>query len=136
MTGNVPGEVPVLLQRYTAGWAADDPDANFKAEVAAYSRLDPLHTLRGLSAHTGIPVGALARYVLARFATTGSAGLLELGPAMVRRLWEPIARAEAEGTDEARLGAYRELAALLSWLKAPLDDAGEPAGPSDPPGTS
>ncbi|MCE0767553.1 DUF6027 family protein [Pseudonocardia kujensis] len=112
----------VRLERYDGPWEPDDPDANFKAEVADYGRLDPLHTLRGLSAHTGVPVGALARYVLARFATTGSGGLLELGPAMVERLREPVRRAEAEGTDEARLAAYRELAALLGWLGAPLDD--------------
>jgi hypothetical protein len=42
---------------------------------------------------------------------------------MVRRLWEPVARAEAAGTDDARLAAYAELRSLLSWLKAPLDDA-------------
>jgi hypothetical protein len=112
----------VRLERYDGPWEPDDPDANFKAEVAGYGRLDPLRTLTGLSAHTGIPVGALARYVLARFATTGSGGLLELGPAMVQRLREPVRRAEAEGTDEARLAAYREIAALLGWLGAPLDD--------------
>ena len=112
----------VRLERYEGPWEPDDPDANFKAEVADYGRLDPLQTLRGLGAHTGIPVGALARYVLARFATTGSGGLLELGPAMVERLREPVRKAEAEGTDEARLAAYRELAALLRWLGAPLDD--------------
>jgi hypothetical protein len=112
------------LVPYEDRWESDDPDAAFKAEVADYGRLDPLVTLRGLSAHTGIPVGALARYVLARFATTGSGGLLELGPAMVARLREPVLRAEAEGTDEARLAAYRELAGMLSWLAAPLDDPG------------
>jgi hypothetical protein len=110
------------LQPWTGPWEPDDPDAVFKAEVADYNRLDPLHTLRGLSAHTGIPVDGLVRYVLARFATTGSGGLLELGPAMVERLREPVRRAEAEGTDEARLVAYRELAGMLSWLAAPLDD--------------
>jgi hypothetical protein len=119
----------VRLERYAGPWEPDDPDANFKAEVADYGHLDPLHTLRGLSAHTGIPVGALVRYVLARFATTGSGGLLELGPAMVGRLREPVRRAEAEGTDEARLAAYREIAALLGWLGAPLDDPDLYPGP-------
>ncbi|WP_433507215.1 DUF6027 family protein [Pseudonocardia halophobica] len=119
----------VRLERYAGPWEPDDPDANFKAEVADYGRLDPLHTLHGLSAHTGIPVGALARYVLARFATTGSGGLLELGPAMVGRLREPVRRAEADGTDEARLAAYREIAALLGWLGAPLDDPDLYPGP-------
>src|SRR3712207_8227041 len=49
-------------------------------------------------------------------ATAGSGGLLELGPTMVRRLSRPVERAEAAGTDEARLAAYAELRALLSWL--------------------
>lgn len=111
----------MTLERWTGPWAEDDPDANFKAEVADYTRLDPLQTLRGLSAHTGIPLGALVRYVLARFATTGSGGLLELGPTMVHRLWEPVAEAEEAGTDEARLAAYRAVAAQLSWLRFPLE---------------
>jgi uncharacterized protein DUF6027 len=111
----------VQLSPWAGPWAADDPDANFKAEVADYCRLDPLRTLTGMSANLDIPVGALARYVLARWATAGSGGLLELGPVMVHRLWEPIARAETADTDEARLAAYTELKALISWLKVPLD---------------
>jgi hypothetical protein len=116
-------ELPALrLLRWNGPWADDDPDATFKAEVADYSRLDPFVTLQGMSDNLGIPVGALARYVLARWATAGSGGLLELGPTMVHRLWEPVARAEAAGTDGARLAAYAELRGLLSWLKVPLDD--------------
>jgi hypothetical protein len=56
------------------------------------------------------------------WATAGSGGLLELGPTMVNRLWEPIEKADAVGTDEARLAAYDELRSVLSWLKYPLDD--------------
>ncbi len=112
----------VQLLRWNGPWPDDDPDANFKAEVADYCRLDPLLTLQGMSDNLGIPVGALARYVLARWATAGSGGLLELGPTMVHRLWEPVARAEAAGTDEVRLAAYAELRGLLSWLMVPLDD--------------
>jgi hypothetical protein len=111
----------VQLHRWTGPWAADDPDANFKAEVADYCRLDPLHTLRGMSESLDIPVGALARYVLARWATAGSGGLLELGPVIVPRLWDPVERAETVGTDEARLAAYTELKTLISWLKLPLE---------------
>jgi hypothetical protein len=115
--------VPVIeLVRWSGPWAADDPDANFKAEVADYGRLDPLRTVTNLANNLGIPVGAVVRYVLARWATAGSGGLLELGPTMVNRLWEPVARADEAGTDEARLAAYEELRSLLSWLKYPLDD--------------
>ena len=116
-------DVPsISLTRWEGPWEPDDPDATFKAEVADYCRLDPLVTLDGMSRNLDIPVGALVRYVLARWATAGSGGLLELGPQMVHRLWEPVARAEATGTDDARLAAYDELRGLLSWLKVPLDD--------------
>jgi hypothetical protein len=108
----------VRLECWTGPWADDDPDANFKAEVALYSHVDPLTTLRGMEASIGVPVGALARYVLARWATEGSGGLLELGPRMVTRLWDAVERAEAEGTDASRLAAYDQLKQMLSWLRA------------------
>lgn len=110
------------LTPWTGPWPADDKDANLKAEVALYAPLDPLRTLGGLSRSTGIPVGALARYVLAKYATSGSGGLLELGPVMVHRLWEQVEKAEEAGTDEARLAAYDALKALVSWLRVPLVD--------------
>jgi len=110
------------LTPWTGPWPADDKDANLKQDVAMYAPLDPLATLGGLSRSTGIPVGALARYVLAKYATSGSGGLLELGPVMVHRLWEPIEKAEEADTDEARLAAYDALRALVSWLRVPLVD--------------
>ncbi len=114
----------LALERYRGPWRDDDPDANFKADVALYANLDPLGTLRGLSEATGLSIGALAHYVLARYATTGSAGLLELCPEMVERLWAPVVAAEELGTDEARLEAYLKLRALLSWLRVPLEHDG------------
>jgi hypothetical protein len=117
-------EVPetISLERWTGPWPDDDPDANFKAEIALYASVDPLATIRGLSAGTGVPVGAIVRYVLARWASEGSAGLLELGPTMARRLGEVCDRAEAEGTDDARLAAYDQLRQMLSWLCLGLDE--------------
>ncbi len=116
------GEEPVVrLERWEGPWDADDPDANFKADVALYARLDPLATVRGLAGNLGIPEGAVVRYVLARWTTGGSGGLLELGPTMVHRLWEPVERAEREGTDEARLAAYGQLRQMIEWLRLPLD---------------
>lgn len=126
----------VVLEVWAGPWAPDDPDANYKAEIALYSTQDPLETLRRLGGAIGVPVGALARYVLARYATSGSGGLLEIGPSMVLRLWEPIEGAETEGTDEARLRAYDQLQQMISWLRLPLvEDAGYPvnAGPSAAP---
>ncbi len=110
------------LEPYEGTWPADDPDAGFRRMVAEYSRLDPLPTLQTLSRHKGIPVGALARFVLARYCTSGSDALLEMGPRVVRQMDDVVQRAEAAGTDAARLDAYRALKAIVSWLLVPLDD--------------
>jgi Family of unknown function (DUF6027) len=120
-----PGDPPaesVLLERWDGPWTADDPNANFKADVALYARCDAMTTIRGLAESVGLPVGALVHYVLARYATAGSGALLELGPSTLDRLWGPIARAEAADDDGARLAAYEELRAVLSWLRAPIVD--------------
>ncbi|MEU4656401.1 DUF6027 family protein [Streptomyces sp. NPDC023723] len=116
------GEDVVCLRRWRGTWPPDDPHANFKSDVVGYGLLDPLHTVRGMSHNLDIPIGAIARYVLARWATGGSGGLLEIGPVMIHRLWQPVARAEEAGTDEARLAAYDQLRQMLSWLKLPLDN--------------
>jgi hypothetical protein len=112
----------VPLERWDGPWTADDPNGNFKADVALYAQSDPMTTIRGLAEAVGLPVGALVHYVLARYSTTGSGALLELGPSMVHRLWEPIARAEETGDDEVRLAAYGQLREMVSWLRAPLVD--------------
>lgn len=114
--------VSVELVPWTGPWREDDPDANFKHDVALYALVDPLTTVRNLAGAMDMPVGAIVWYVLAKWASAGSGGLLELGPSMVHRLWEPIERAEAEGTDEARLAAYEQLRQMLSWLRLPLTD--------------
>jgi hypothetical protein len=115
-------EPVVRLERWTGPWADDDPDANFKADVALYANVDPLSTIRNLSDALDVPVGAIVRYVLAKWATGGSGGLLELGPTMTRRLADVCEQAEAEGTDEARLAAYAQLRDMITWLRFPLDE--------------
>ena len=112
----------IVLEAYEGSWPRDDPDAGFRQMVAEYSRLDPLPTLEALSRSKGIPVGALVRFVLARYCTSGSDALLEMGPLVVRQMDEVVQKAEATGTDEARLEAYGALKAIISWLKVPLDD--------------
>ena len=112
----------VRLEPFTGPWADDDPDANFKADVALYAQVDPMITIRTLGGNVGVPAGALVRYVLAKYATGGSGGLLELGPTMVNRLWEPIERAERDGSNEARLDAYGQLRQMIQWLRLPLED--------------
>lgn len=114
-----PGGPPVVrLEQWQGPWPADDKDANFKADVAAYTMLDPLETLDGLSDSTGIPVGALARYVLARWASAGNEALLQADPSIVERMWEYCDEAEAAGTDAARLDAYSRLREMVSWLRS------------------
>jgi hypothetical protein len=116
-----PHERTITLSGWSGPWAADDPDANFKADVALYALVDPLTTIQNLSRALDIPVGALCHYVLAKWATEGSGGLLELGPRLTRRLADVCDEAEAEGTDEARLAAYAQLRQMLDWLRYPLD---------------
>jgi hypothetical protein len=114
--------ISVELLPWTGPWREDDPDANFKQDVALYAHIDPLATVTNLAAAIDVPLGAIVWYVLAKWASAGSGGLLELGPSMVHRLWEPIERAEAEGSDVARLAAYEQLRQMLSWLRLPLTD--------------
>lgn len=95
--------------------------ANFHAEVAASALLDPMPALRNLAEFVGLPLGAVCHHALVRWTSAGSDALLELGPSWVRRLNEPVSTAEQAGTDEARLAAYTELAGILSWLAAALD---------------
>jgi hypothetical protein len=118
-----PDEPSIALVRFVEPWADDDPYANLKADVAAYGHLDPLATLHGLAASSGVPVGALARYVLARWAAGGNEALLELGTSGVDHLARAVAAAEAAGTDAARLTAYGTVREVVGWLRAGLDAA-------------
>ena len=111
----------IELVGWQGSWPDDDPDANFRSDVALYALVDPLSTIRNLGRDLDIPIGALCHYVLAKWATQGSGGLLELGPTMAHRPGGICDDAEAIGTDEARLDAYEQLRGLISWLQVPLD---------------
>jgi hypothetical protein len=111
----------VDVSPWNGTWPDDDKDANFKSDVVLYAHSDPLQTLENLGTSIGIPVGGLVHYVLARWASAGSAALLEIGPSMVNRMWDQIEQAETTGTDEARLAAYDALKQMLSWLRLPLE---------------
>jgi hypothetical protein len=104
------------LYPYTDSWEENDPDANFKAEVAHYTLVDPFPTIEGLSQNTGIPVPCLIRYVLVKYATSNADALLMMGPLVLHQMEEHIAAAEAEGSDQARLKAYEALRQIVSWL--------------------
>jgi hypothetical protein len=118
----------VALVKWRGPWADDDPDANFKTDVALYANVDPMTTIERLAHAIDVPEGAIVNYVLAKWASGGSGGLLELGPTMVHRLWTPIEDAESGGTDEARLRAYEQLRTMISWLRIPLTEEGDASG--------
>jgi len=103
------------LPRYTDTWPADDPHANFKAEVACYTAHDPIPTLTRLSAGTGIPVECIVRYVLVKYATSGADALLAMTPIVLRQLLDIVERAE-QGGDDAKLAAYESLKQIVQWL--------------------
>jgi hypothetical protein len=113
---------------WDGSWDSDDPDANFKADVALYSHVDAMATIGRLAAAMNIPEGAVVHYVLAKWASAGSGGLLELGPSMVHRLWSAVEQAERAGTDTARLEAYDQLRQMLAWLRLPLVEEGPVSG--------
>jgi hypothetical protein len=104
------------LYPYRDRWDETDPHANFKAEVAQYSALDPLPTLENLSRATGIPVSCLARYILVKYAASGAEALLALTPIVLRQMEQHVEKAESAGTDAARLAAYESLRQMIGWL--------------------
>ncbi len=106
------------LYPYRETWDEKDPHANFKAEVAQYSQMDPLPTLENLSRSTGIPVPCLIRYVLVKYAASGADALLAMTPLVFRQMEQQIEKAESAGTDGARLAAYQGLRQIIAWLKA------------------
>jgi hypothetical protein len=105
------------LYPYQDIWAEDDPHANFKAEVAQYSQTDPLPTLENLSLATGIPLPCLVRYILVKYAVSGAEALLAMTPIVIRQMEQHVEKAEAAGTDAARLEAYEALRQMIGWLR-------------------
>ncbi len=101
---------------YRDTWEDTDPHANFKADVAAYSIADPLPTLENLSRATGVPVPSLIRYVLVKYAASGSDALLAMTPIVLRQMEQHIEQAETANTDTARLRAYAALRRMIAWL--------------------
>jgi hypothetical protein len=112
----------IELAPYRDTWPPDDPHANFKAEVANYTTADPLPTLVRLSAGTGIPVESLIRYVLVKWAASGSEAMLAMGPIVFQQMRDIVEAAESDGRDEARLKAYDALKQIVTWLAAGPND--------------
>lgn len=106
------------LSPYHDTWTQDDPHANFKADVANYTVADPLPTLENLSQATGVPVPCLIRYVLVKWAASGSEAAMALGPIAIEQMRRHIERAESSDTNAARLEAYDALRQMIAWLAA------------------
>ena len=109
------------LYAYTETWEPDDPHANFKADVATYTVVDPLPTIEGLSGATGVPVPCLIRYVLVKYAASGADAMLAMGPLVLRQMQDQIDAAELAGTAEARLQAYEALRQIIAWLQIGME---------------
>lgn len=110
------------LKPYEDSWNAYDPHTNFKEEVALYSVADPLPTLENLSKDTGIPIPALIRYILVKYAASGSDAILAMTPYVLRQMQEHITKAESAKSTEARLAAYEALRQMVAWLTiGPID---------------
>jgi hypothetical protein len=110
------------LYPYTDTWDDQDPHANFKADVAQYTLVDPLPTLEGLSQATGVPVPCLIRYVLVKYAASNADALLAMGPLVLHQMEQHIVAAEDAGTDQARLQAYESLRQMVAWLRTGMKE--------------
>jgi len=118
---NVNSCLAMNLYPYRETWSDSDPHANFKAEVANYTVVDPLPTLENLSQATGIPTPCLIRYVLVKWAASGADALLTLPPIVLTQMQQQVQQAEAVGTDAARLRAYEALRQIIDWLQVGLE---------------
>ena len=70
------------------------------AKLGLAKKNDPLPTMENLSRLTGIPVGALIRYVLVKYAASSSdarMALLARNPIVFRQMREHVERAEEDG---------------------------------------
>jgi hypothetical protein len=110
----------VCLDRYVGPIKEGDRDANFKRDVVLYTRIDPMPTIETMSRYMDIPVGAIVRYILVKWATSGSEGTMEIGPRVVRQMAAIVHEAEESGEDAQRIQAYRKLAGITSWLNTLL----------------
>lgn len=110
----------IRLEIYDGSIQEDDPDANFKRDVTSYTQVDPMPTIETMSRNMEIPVGAIARYILVKWATSGSEGVMEMGPRVVRQMAAIVEEAEGSGSDSRRLEAYKKLSGIISWLNVIL----------------
>jgi hypothetical protein len=54
--------------------------------------------------------------VLVKYTTSSSDAKLALDPVVFRQMREHVLEAEEQGSDEARVKAYRALKSMIDWL--------------------
>ena len=112
----------IKLEQFIWDSNPSDKDNNFKNDVALYTQENPIPTLNRLSNNLNIPIGSIVRYIVCKWAMSGSESLLDLGPDMVKEIAGIFDAAEALDNDEERLKAYHSVKAIISWMKVPLED--------------
>ena len=112
----------IKLEQFIWDSNPSDKDNNFKNDVALYTQENPLPTLNRLSNNLNIPIGSIVRYIVCKWAMSGSESLLDLGPDMVKEIAGIFDAAEVLDNDEERLKAYHSVKAIISWMKVPLED--------------
>lgn len=92
-----------------------DPDARFRAAVAASLAADPMPTFTQLAANLGVPVEDVVHYALVRWASAGSEALMSAPP----EVFADLARAADNGDLERVRG-------IVAFLLSGLDTAPRP----------
>jgi len=110
----------MVLSRFT-GPISGGAEGRFQQIVADYTSLDPMPTLERLSRSEGIPVGALAKFILVRYCNSGSETLLEVGPKVVRDMLTIVEEASLVGSESAKIVAFEKLQDMIRWLAEPIN---------------
>lgn len=129
------GAEPVLrLVQWQPAPSPGDPDDGYRQAVAGSALVDPVATLVAAGRTLGIPAGALARHVLAEWASAGSSALLAAGPDVVAQLVEAARAVDEAPQGYARDEAWHALRGRIEWLAHGLEhpDATYPDGGAGP----
>ena len=110
----------MVLSRFT-GPIPSGVKGRFQQLVADYTLLDPMPTLERLSRSQGIPVGALAKFILVRYCNSGSETLLEIGPEVVRDMLTIVEEASSVGSESTKIVAFEKLQGMIRWLAEPIN---------------
>ncbi len=129
------GDEPVVrLVRWSPTPNPGSPDESYRQSVAGSALADPVATLVAAGRNLNIPVGALARHVLAEWASAGASALLAAGPDPVAELVEAARAVDEAPQGYARDEAWHALKGRIEWLAHGLEnpEATYPGGGAGP----